>query len=258
MEPVELLADPTRLEEIVINLLNNAAKFTEPGGKIQVTAEREGGEAVIHVRDTGIGISAEMLPRIFKLFDQADRSLDRSQGGLGIGLTLVKQLAEMHGGTVQASSEGVGKGSQFEVRLPALPPVKRPQEEPPVEKVVPNGQSLKILVVDDNMDAAETLSHLLDLWGHSVITAYDGMTALEEAEAFHPDYVLLDIGLPGMDGYQVAERLRQRKEFEGTRLVAVSGYGLGENRRRSEEAGFDHHLTKPVDPDVLLGLLQTS
>jgi CheY-like chemotaxis protein len=163
----------------------------------------------------------------------------------------------MHEGTVQASSEGLGKGSTFEVRLPALPAEKRRNEEVPDEKVILNGQALKILVVDDNMDAAETLSNLLEICGHTVITAHDGPSALEEAEAFRPDYVLLDIGLPGMDGYQVAERLRQHEEFENTRLIAISGYGHDESRLGSEKTGFDHHLTKPVDPDALMSLLQS-
>jgi CheY-like chemotaxis protein len=206
------------------------------------------------VRDNGIGIAAQMLPHVFDLFTQADHSLERSQGGLGLGLTLVRKLVEVHGGRVRASSAGLGKGSEFEVRLPTLD--KLPEPSPRCGREGPlHTPRQRILIVDDNQDAAETLAILLRTLGHEVHLAYEGMAALELAGSLQPDVVLLDIGLPKMDGYEVARRLRQRPGLKQPLLIAVTGYGQEEDRRRSCEAGFDYHLVKPVDPDKLRTLI---
>jgi two-component system CheB/CheR fusion protein len=256
-EPVRLEVDPTRVEQVLQNLLSNAAKYTERGGRIEVSAGREDSDAVVIVRDNGIGIPQELLPRVFDLFTQADRSLDRSQGGLGIGLTLVRRLIEMHGGSVTARSDGPGKGSEFVVRLPALPQQQTveiyhtPEHGTPAVPIMP----LRILVVDDNVDAARSLAMLLGLWGHEVQVAHDGPAALAAVQQVAPAVVLLDIGLPGMDGYQVARRLRESLGRHGTKLVAVTGYGQDEDRTRALEAGFDLHMVKPVDPAALQRLL---
>jgi signal transduction histidine kinase/response regulator RpfG family c-di-GMP phosphodiesterase len=256
-EPVYLEADPTRLEQILTNLLNNAIKYTEPGGRIALTAERDNGDVVLRVRDTGVGIAPEMLPTIFDLFIQGDRSLARSQGGLGIGLSLVRSLVQLHGGSVQATSEGLGKGSEFCIRLPAL--VDRPAPAPVDGEGSPShpsaGRRVRILVVDDNDAAADSLAMLLRLWGHEVHTVYDGTTALEAASTQRPELVFMDIGLPGMDGYEVARLLRQRWDRNKMVLVAITGYGQEEDRRRAREAGFDLHMVKPVDPDQLQEVL---
>ncbi len=252
-EPVVLEADPTRLAQILCNLLNNAAKYSDEGAHIWLTVERAGGggqppdEVVLRVRDTGMGIPAEMLPHIFDLFVQVDRSLGRAQGGLGIGLALVRSLVEMHGGRITARSDGPGKGSEFIVRLPVS--VEAPAEQSATGPAVsPEPQaSRRVLVVDDNRDGAETLATLLRATGHEVRVAYDGPTALAEAHTFRPDVVLCDIGMPGMDGYEVARRLRQDADLPHPVLIAVTGYGQAEDRRRTHAAGFDHHLTKPVD-----------
>jgi len=251
-EPLRVSGDPVRLTQVLTNLVNNAAKYTPDGGSISVAAEADGDEVVVRVCDTGAGIAREMLARVFDLFVQADRSLDRAQGGLGIGLTLVRRLVEMHEGTVQAFSEGLGMGSEFVVRLPALVggrPAAGSAAGPPEETAAaePESSSRRILVVDDNTDAAATLAMLLRIGGHEVKVAHDGNAALETAGAFRPEVVLLDIGLPGLDGYEVARRLRSRPETEQSLLVAVSGYGQEDDKRRSREAGFDHHLVKPVD-----------
>jgi CheY-like chemotaxis protein/two-component sensor histidine kinase len=252
--PLLLDADPTRLAQVVANLLNNAAKYTDPGGHIVLRAGRESDEAVVRIRDTGAGIPAEMLSRVFELFSQAERTLDRSQGGLGVGLTLVKRLVEQHGGRVEALSDGPGKGSEFIVRLPIpgqLPaPRSRPTSEP-TAAVEPK----RILVVDDNIDAADTLAELLKVRGHDVRVARDGPSALEAARELRPGVVFLDIGLPGMNGFLVAQALRQDVVNGPLRIIALTGYGQDEDRRRSAEAGFDDHLVKPVPPEVLLRLL---
>jgi signal transduction histidine kinase len=254
-EAVQLEGDPTRLAQVVSNLLNNAAKYTDPGGLIELSASVENEHAVIRIRDSGIGIPAEMLGRVFDLFVQLNRTIDRSQGGLGIGLTLVRRLVELHGGTVEAHSEGLGKGSEFVVRLPIL------KELPPALQVNGIGAARgvstgrRVLVVDDNIDAAQTLALLLRVSGHVVRMAHDGPSGLAAAQEWLPEFVLLDIGLPGIDGYEVARRLRGEAESSKITLIAVSGYGQDEDRRRSAEAGFDEHLVKPVEPTALQRLL---
>jgi len=255
---LRLDADPTRLEQILVNLLANAAKYTESGGTIWFTAEHEGNDIVIKVRDTGIGIPPEKLPQMFELFAQGDRSLARSEGGLGIGLTLVRSLAEMHGGSVTATSEGPGKGSEFMVRLPAV--AARAEEIPRLPAKTPqaNAHRARILIVDDNVDMVRGLVRLLELLGHDVQTAYDGPTAIEAARVHRPAFVLLDLGLPGMDGYQVATRLRQEQGSQDAVIIAVTGYGQEDDRCRSREAGFDHHLVKPIDRNVLVTLISQS
>lgn len=254
--PIYLDGDLTRLAQAMANLLNNAAKYTEKGGHIWVRAEREDGHAVISVRDTGMGIPGDMLPRVFDMFTQVDRSLERSQGGLGIGLTLVKQLVELHGGTVSAESAGPGKGSEFVLRLPVVAEsVKTLRQSTQSAELASNGRSLRILVVDDNEDATESLGVLLQLSGHEVRAAHDGIEAIGAADEFRPDVVLLDIGLPKMDGYDVARELRRQPWGREMVLIAVTGWGQAEDRERSREAGFDQHLVKPVDPTTLLELL---
>ncbi len=252
-EPVWLEADPVRLEQILMNLLNNAVKYTPPGGEIHVSGQRDKGEVLLCVRDNGVGITLELLPRVFDIFTQADQSLARTQGGLGIGLTLVRSLVHLHGGSVQAQSAGLGQGTEFVVRLPALAEVPVPTEpaRPPAGCEAP---SLRVLVVDDNLDAGQSLAMLLQLSGHEVSLTYDGPSALEVAETFQPQVVLLDIGMPEMDGYQVAERLRSRGGADLV-LVAITGYGQEADRRRSRAAGFDHHLVKPVDGASFLAML---
>ncbi|MDI1432455.1 hybrid sensor histidine kinase/response regulator [Polyangium sorediatum] len=259
-EPVWVHADPTRLTQMVENLLTNAAKYTEERGRITLAVERAEDIASIRVRDTGVGIPKEMLTRVFDLFTQVDRSLARSEGGLGIGLTLVKNIAEMHGGTVEACSEGRGKGSEFIVRLPALPVTDLPSGPRPPAGGCPAGPR-RILVVDDHADVAESLSMLLRIAGHEVHTALDGCAALEAARTFRPEVVLLDIGLPGMNGYEVASVLRRDPAQAETILIALTGYGHEEDRRRAREAGFTAHLVKPVDLATLervLGSIDTS
>ncbi len=235
----------------------NAAKYTEQGGHIWLTAERHGGEVVVKVRDTGLGIPAEMLPRIFEMFIQVDRSLERSQGGLGVGLTLVKRLVEMHGGSVEARSDGPGMGSEFTVRLPVAVALASHQPQPPKGEGEKTAGPVKrrILVVDDNKDAADSLSMMLRITGMEVRTAYDGLEAVEVAAAFNPDVVLLDIGLPKLNGYEAARRIREQPWGKDMVLVAVTGWGQEEDRRRSQEAGFNGHMVKPVDPAALQQLL---
>lgn len=254
-EAIWLEADPVRIEQVLVNLLNNAAKYTEPGGKIWLTAERLGNDCVLTIKDTGIGISPEMLPRIFELFVQADKSLDRAQGGLGIGLTLVKNLVQMHGGAVEAHSGGVGEGSEFMVRLRAVPEVAGLKPEGAPMQRAKQGKALRILVVDDNVDTAESLAMLLRLSGHDVKIEHTGPKALQVAVSEKPDVVLMDIGLPGMEGCQVAERIREHKDLADMQLIAISGYGQEADQQRSHQAGFNHHLVKPVDPAKLQELL---
>jgi PAS domain S-box-containing protein len=259
-QPIFVEADLIRLAQIIANLLTNAAKYTDVAGRIWLTVEREDEHGVVRVRDSGIGIAPEFLSRIFDVFVQGDRSLARSQGGLGIGLTLVKRLVEMHGGTVAVSSAGLGEGSEFVVRLPALSEAqtRRAHERPGVQPRVTDALRRRVLVVDDNVDAAKSIAMILKLSGYDVHCVHDGPSALEAAQAYRPDVVVLDIGLPGMSGYEVAQRLRQQPEFKRTPLVAVTGYGQDEDRRLSKEAGIDHHLTKPVDPSALQRFVATS
>lgn len=252
--PVLLHGDPVRLAQILTNLLSNAARYTEPGGRVSVVAGRDGGAAVLHVVDTGIGISAPDLARVFTMFNQASPARALDQGGLGIGLALARQLAELHGGTLTAASEGPGRGSTFTVRLPLAvdPPAPREGGPPRAAAAVP---PRRVLVVDDNVDAARTLAELLSLGGHEVHVEHDGPTAVEAARRLHPDVALLDIGLPGFSGLEVARRLRAEPSLAGLFLVALSGWVQAADLARSREAGFDHHLAKPVDVATLEGLL---
>jgi signal transduction histidine kinase len=254
LEPGPLLveADPTRLEQILVNLLTNAAKYTEEGGRIGLSASRDSGQAVLRVTDSGEGISAEMLPRIFDLFIQVDGSLDRSQGGLGIGLTLVRTLVAMHGGSIAVASPGLGRGSTFTVHLPESARAAEAPITPEPPKAPRAGR--RVLVVDDNADMARGMARFLRAAGHTVEVVHDGAAALDAARAFGPDVVLLDIGLPGMDGYEVASRLRA-DGFASTTILALSGYGQADDRRKSEAAGFDAHLVKPIDHDALLAII---
>jgi PAS domain S-box-containing protein len=251
-EPVYLKADKVRLVQVFVNLLNNAAKYTRQGGTIQLSAERQGCEAVVSVKDNGNGIAAEKLPYLFDLFYQAGRSYEQTHGGLGIGLTLVKRLVELQGGTVQARSQGINCGSEFIVRLPvldaAIPTAKA--HEPFMEAV-----SRRILVVDDYPNVAESMARRLTIAGHEVETALDGLQAIEVAERFRPDIVLLDIGMPKLDGYETARRIREQPWGMEMALVALTGWGQEEDRRLSREAGFDAHLVKPVEKNELANLL---
>jgi CheY-like chemotaxis protein len=237
-------------------LLNNAAKYTDPGGRIRLDVECNEETVVVHVRDTGVGISPQLLPRVFELFMQGDRSLDRAQGGLGIGLTLVRSLVELHGGQVEVFSEGLGRGSDFVVRLPlAAPQADAIDGRTVAQDGAPAGESRKVLLIDDNVDLTATMSALLRLGGHDVVVCGDGPSGIDAALEFQPEVVLVDIGLPGMNGYEVAGRLRSMPQFENTLLVAVTGYGQADDRRRAHEAGFNHHLVKPVFFDALQQLL---
>ncbi|VTT98138.1 histidine kinase : Chemotaxis protein methyltransferase CheR OS=Polaromonas naphthalenivorans (strain CJ2) PE=4 SV=1: PAS_9: PAS_4: PAS_9: PAS_4: PAS_9: PAS_8: PAS_4: PAS_8: PAS_3: PAS_3: HisKA: HATPase_c: Response_reg [Gemmataceae bacterium] len=249
--PVYLDADPVRLAQVLSNLLTNAAKYTGRGGRIQLTAVRVGGEVAVSVADTGIGIAPEHLPRLFEMFSQVSSALERSQGGLGIGLALVRGLVEMHGGTVGARSEGPGKGSEFVVRLPVAdgPPARR--EPGAGREPASAGPGRRVLVADDNRDAADSLAMMLRLRGHEVHTAYDGRAAVEAAARLRPDVAVLDIGMPGLTGYDAARRIRAESWGRDMTLVAVTGWGQEEDKRRATEAGFDRHLTKPVDPAAL-------
>ena len=255
IDPMLVHADSIRLEEVIVNLLNNAAKYTPQGGHIWLGLQKDQDDALLSVKDTGLGIDRELLPRVFDLFTQAQRSLDRSQAGLGVGLTVVRKLVEMHGGTVEAQSEGLGQGSEFIVRLPLLTSTAPRPEAVSDERAKRSETSGRVLVVDDNSDAADSVAILLAGAGHEVRVAYSGNSALELAVDYRPDVVLLDIGLPEMDGYEVARRLRQQVEINHTKLIALTGYGLETDRQRSKEAGFDYHLVKPVDLGTLQQLL---
>jgi len=256
-EPIWLHADSTRLEQVLVNLLNNAAKYTEEGGRIWLDVRQEGDEMVLSVTDSGDGIAAEVLPRVFDLFSQADRSLDRSQGGLGIGLALVQRLVEMHRGTVMAHSAGPGQGSEFVVRLPVLLSPERKSKPIPAKPVDQAAPGSRILVVDDNEDSADMLAKLLERSGHEARTAYTGPEALDIAAGYMPDLVLLDIGLPEIDGYEVARRLRLIPGLEQIKIVAMTGYGQDTDIRLAQEAGFDSHQVKPINFARVLELLAT-
>ena len=251
MEPLHVDADLTRLSQVIANLVNNAVKYTEPKGRIWVSVEREGEVALIRVRDTGIGIAPEMRERIFELFTQIDASFDRSKGGLGIGLTLARRLVEMHGGTIEARSAGLGHGSEFIVRLPVLPdPRSQSQPSPAASRDEVAAGIARVLIVDDNRDAADSMAMVLRARGHEVVVAYDGSAGTSTAMAFQPDVALLDIGLPKVDGHDMARAIRERFG-DSVLLVAITGLGQDEDRRRSSQAGFDHHFTKPVDLETL-------
>jgi len=251
-----LYVDPARLEQVVVNLLTNAAKYTNDGGNILLTVQQEGTEAVLRVRDNGVGIDPEILPHIFDLFTQAERTLDRSQGGLGIGLALVQWLLQMHGGTVTVSSV-LGQGSEFVVRLPTVPTPEQELLVPSTDKRQSSGPRLRVLVVDDNVDSAMTLGMLLRASGHEIRIIHDGLAVLEAALDFQPHVVLLDIGLPGLNGFEVAKQLRLQPAFQNVVLVAMTGYGQESDRQRSQEAGFDHHLVKPANFGQVLNILAT-
>jgi CheY-like chemotaxis protein len=254
--PVILEVDPPRLAQVIANLLNNAAKYTPEGGAISLTATRSGGAVKIRVKDNGIGIAADLLPRVFDLFVQADQTLSRSRGGLGIGLTLVKSLVELHGGRVAARSDQPGKGTEFEVELPlaSSPHASRVAADNVNDRDTPLPRR-RILVVDDNLSNATSLELLLRALGQEVYTAHDGRTAVEMAGKLQPEVVLLDIGLPVMDGYEVARRCRQQPGLERMTLVAMTGYGKEEDKLRSHQAGFNAHLVKPVNLEDLRQLL---
>ena len=251
---VVVRGDALRLEQVISNLLINAAKYTQPGGHVTLTLEEKDRKAILSVADNGIGIAPDLLPRIFDLFVQAELAIDRSQGGLGIGLTLVRRLVELQGGTVEARSKGLKTGSEFIVRLPILTGVA-PLAAATVEPSKEPAKARRILIVDDNADAAKTSALLLKLLGHEIRTATDGVSGLESARVFKPDVVLLDIGLPGMDGFEVARRLREMPEARNALIVAISGYGQAEDRRRSKEAGFDFHVVKPATLEKLQALI---
>jgi PAS domain S-box-containing protein len=249
-ESVTVFADPARIEQVIFNLLANAVKYTDPGGRIEVTTGREGPNAVVRVRDTGHGIARDMLGRVFELFEQAEPTLDRAQGGLGIGLTVARRLIELHGGQIEVHSEGLGRGSEFVVRLPvrASAPAPRAERHPP--SPTPR-RAAHVLVVEDNADAAESLAMLLEVLGHDAQVVHDAEAALDAVRDAEFDVMFIDIGLPGMSGFELAERLRARPEAVHAKLIALTGYGLSEDRARALAAGFDQHLVKPVEPGAL-------
>jgi CheY-like chemotaxis protein len=244
--PIMLDADPTRLVQVFANLLNNAAKYSDRGGHIEVDTGIEDREVLVRVRDNGVGMSADLIARAFDLFVQDTRSLDRAQGGLGIGLTMVRSLVKLHGGSVRAFSEGPGRGSELVVRLPRASMLPLPAASSGPHAIRPAPRSLRVLVVDDNLAAARSLGELLALLGHQVTLAHDGPDALALIAGAAPELVMVDIGLPGMDGYSVAAALR-KSGFDRLALIALTGYGRDEDIARSRAAGFDHHLVKPVD-----------
>jgi PAS domain S-box-containing protein len=252
--PLPLVADATRLEQIVQNLLSNAAKYTPPGGEIEVAARREGAAFVLSVKDNGAGMSSELVARIFEPFTQGETTIDRSQGGLGIGLTLVRKLVELHGGTVTAHSGGLGQGSEFIVRLP-LAASWRPPQAADHSEVATAQRSLRILLVEDNVDSALGLARLLEHAGHVLAICHSGGEALDAARRHDAEVILLDIGLPGVDGYEVARRFRRDADLGEVTIIGISGYGQASDRRRGREAGFDHHLVKPIDFEVLTSFL---
>jgi len=254
--PIYLNADSMRLTQILGNLLNNACKFTDQGGRIRLVAEQEGMQAVIRVQDSGIGIAADQLSRVFEMFVQVDHSLERGQGGLGLGLALAKRLVEMQDGTIEANSGGPGKGAEFVVRFPALAVPVAGALESPSDAERPATIARRILVVDDNQDAANSLAMLLQFGGHDVHTAYNGVDAVAAAANLKPDVILLDIGLPGINGFEAGRQIRQQRSDRKVTLVALTGWGQDVDRRRSLEAGFDFHLVKPVEFSALEKILE--
>ena len=253
--PMIVEADPTRLAQVFANLLNNAAKYTDHGGEIFLSADRQGDRAVIRVRDTGVGIPAEMLSRVFDMFLQVDRSLEKAQGGLGVGLSLVKGLVELHGGTVEAHSEGIGRGSEFVVQLPIAQAVVAQPARRTRKELVAATERRRVLVVDDNRDAASSLAMVLDSLKYETRTAFDGVDAIEAASEFRPSIVLLDIGMPRLNGYDACRRIRKKPWGRNMVIVALTGWGRAPDQERSKAAGFDFHLVKPVDPALLSRLL---
>ena len=254
-EALPLSVDPTRIVQVICNLISNAAKYTPPGGRITVSARRQDGALEFSVRDTGIGIPQDMLQKVFDMFTQVTQSVERSQGGLGIGLTLVKRLVELHGGTVEARSAGPGRGSEFVVRLPEHPEAAMTTRVAALPEAATPAAGRRILVADDNRDAADSLAFMLRLAGHEVRIAYDGQQAIDMAEAFRPALALIDIGMPRLNGYETARRLRAKPYGETMLLIALTGWGQADDRNRSLAAGFDHHMVKPVDPSMLERLL---
>jgi CheY-like chemotaxis protein/two-component sensor histidine kinase len=253
-EPIFVDGDPTRLQQVVTNLLDNAAKYTDPGGRIWLSAQREGDDAVIRVRDSGIGIAADQLPHIFEMFTQAGMPVERSQGGLGVGLSLVDRLVKLHGGSVAAVSAGLGAGSEFTIRLPGADRSRKAADKAATASSHRTSRC-RVLVVDDNVDSVDSLAMLLRMMGHQVEAANDGEAALNIAAKFHADVGILDIGLPKMSGYDLAQRMRQQPWGKDMVLVALTGWGQSEHRQRSAASGFDHHLTKPVDLEALQQIL---
>ena len=253
-QPVWIEGDLVRMEQIVNNIVGNAAKYTPTGGNIRVRVAVEGGDAVLRVEDNGFGIAPELLPRVFDLFVQGERTLDRAQGGLGIGLTLVRRLVDLHGGTIAAASEGPGRGSVFTVRLPKVPmPMSIQPSSTPNHC---NGSSRRVLVIEDNQDAREMFRIMLELAGHEVVEASDGLVGLELLKAKRPDVAVIDVGLPGLNGYEIARRFRAEPDSDDVMLVALTGYGTPDARERSRQAGFDHHLIKPVNAEALQEILR--
>ncbi len=256
-DPVFVEADPVRLAQVFANLLNNAAKYTTDSGRTWLGVAREGGEAVVSVKDSGIGIAADMLPHLFEIFSQAEPALERSQGGLGIGLSLAKGIVDLHGGTIEARSGGLGRGSEFIVRLPLAAEPAEPSS-PPKQDEQSTVTGLRILIVDDNRDSAESMAWVFARMSNDVNTAYDGHQAVQLAEEWRPDVVLLDLGMPHLNGYEACRRIRAQPWGADMCLVALTGWGQAEDRRRTEEAGFDHHMVKPVDPAHLLRMLASA
>jgi CheY-like chemotaxis protein len=253
-----VIGDRTRLVQVISNILNNAAKYTAPGGRITLSVTVDEQRVHVAVRDNGVGIAPDILPYIFDLFTQAERTPDRSQGGLGIGLALVKSLVTLHGGTVRASSEGIGQGSEFCICLPRLATLGDASGDEALGAGVQSPGGLRVMVVDDNVDAAQMLAALLEVQGHAVCVEYDARGALERARLERPEVLLLDIGLPDMDGYELARRLRSQPESAHATLVALTGYGQSQDRKEAEQAGFDHYLVKPADMDQVNEVLAES
>jgi CheY-like chemotaxis protein len=247
-----LHADPLRLAQVIANLLTNAAKYTDPHGQIRVTGQRDNQHLTLTVSDTGVGISREMIPRIFDMFVQVKSVLDKSEGGLGIGLALARGLVELHGGSIEAQSAGAGRGSTFTLRLPLQAESAKPTPPAAPTTVAARGPARRILVADDNVDSASSLALLLRLQGHQVDVVHDGIEALQRLEALRPEFALVDIGMPNINGYEVARRIRAAAWGASIRLIALTGWGQEQDRREALDCGFDHHLVKPVDPDLLM------
>ncbi len=253
-EPIYVDVDDTRLAQVFANLLNNAAKYTDRGGRIRLAVERQGSDAVVTVEDNGVGIPAHMLPKVFEMFTQVDRSLEKAQGGLGIGLSLAKRLVDMHGGRIDAASGGHGMGSTFTVRLPVALSLACDQDGEEADAAKPIA-GRRILIVDDNRDAALSLALMLNLMGNETQSAADGGEAVNLTAAFKPDVILLDIGMPKLNGYDACRRIREQPWGKNIIIVACTGWGQEDDKRRSQEAGFDFHMVKPVDRAALEKLL---